>query len=1038
MSLPQHEHVLGILDIFEDDDAYYVTMQRCHGGELFELLASMDRPDAAIDSAGYTLSRPMLTLTACAHPTQRLQFDVTPQAVKRICKSLEDLLCPEAKSLWQQVIAEASLSAQSILCDTLELWQKSHPLPPLATQDIMEWTFPDLGPEERCEAARKQGWQFEPPQFEEITKLQSTAMKDWADLPCGAMSDDGDDDNAPLRREDASDASDGAQTEVAEETFEWQIDDLSDLEDVPMPAIGGDMNAVDRDVGESLQQCKSGKSEAGRSLPSASQRQSSSRTRRSEKSQMQSSITASGYKMHAVSSRSMGSASTNQNAGQDFEEIGAQSILEFFRNPTFLEAVLRAFLKMGRKEAARTYFVRLLALITTDGLLEEERCKEETRKAVFIARLAVHELLAIVWLMRLESEHKRIQGRPWGFQVYLVMHYQNTAIASLCALLWLREDLLAHTLPQTEAIERMSSSWTFLVLQNALQRHPQQGEEVLAVLQHMLTLLAKDLVADECDVRVQQRITSHEDDWRGRGQSPAHEEAREEAEFIAVWEKKKAELEKRREDIRSRIASMLIYLIAAHELALQVLEFLHEADELALCPVFLNIFVVGMLGAISTPFSERIAWAVARFLVRPAIFSLLESDGSDDICGAVDRFRTAYDDSLGRERRPSDVAILRKYRDETDERIRQLEIKLRDILLRKSCAAGAISTSEPSVDQDKQMSSVKKAAETSRNTKQAAAEQLKLASWFFDSKRSGTSTLKRASKAATAKKPKKRLRKRQRVAKESGSDLESEELEESAANEKDDDEDEDFSFDEEDEYDPDAEVRRTSSASGRDRTSASLVTTGASEPMSTRGCRKPGRGQSVETHRRVREGKEHFVVKFEGVWSIYVLKGDTQRIWGQATVHRKGCFYTFPSAAYKDRPFRASGEGTKEKPFVIERDGASLEKEDANSLTWVLRSGAKTRWVRETDCSDEASTPPTPAPLIEDSSRLATEGGMPGAQSDTMLEDAALPSETGVASSSGVRPRVSPETSSSAVSPPSVMRSPKRRRTRLNLRVSGS
>merc|ERR1719324_981865 len=38
LNLENHSHVLGIKDILQDSEHYYVVMERCSGGELFDFL----------------------------------------------------------------------------------------------------------------------------------------------------------------------------------------------------------------------------------------------------------------------------------------------------------------------------------------------------------------------------------------------------------------------------------------------------------------------------------------------------------------------------------------------------------------------------------------------------------------------------------------------------------------------------------------------------------------------------------------------------------------------------------------------------------------------------------------------------------------------------------------------------------------------------------------------------------------------------------------------------------------------------------------
>jgi serine/threonine protein kinase len=38
LSLEEHNHVLGLREVVEDDEAYYLIMERCSGGELFDFL----------------------------------------------------------------------------------------------------------------------------------------------------------------------------------------------------------------------------------------------------------------------------------------------------------------------------------------------------------------------------------------------------------------------------------------------------------------------------------------------------------------------------------------------------------------------------------------------------------------------------------------------------------------------------------------------------------------------------------------------------------------------------------------------------------------------------------------------------------------------------------------------------------------------------------------------------------------------------------------------------------------------------------------
>jgi len=46
MNIEQNDHILGVDTILEDDSAYYVVMQKCHGGELFDfLLHETDVPE---------------------------------------------------------------------------------------------------------------------------------------------------------------------------------------------------------------------------------------------------------------------------------------------------------------------------------------------------------------------------------------------------------------------------------------------------------------------------------------------------------------------------------------------------------------------------------------------------------------------------------------------------------------------------------------------------------------------------------------------------------------------------------------------------------------------------------------------------------------------------------------------------------------------------------------------------------------------------------------------------------------------------------
>jgi len=52
MNIEQNENILGVDTILEDDSAYYVVMQKCHGGELFDfLLHETDYTDKEIGRA---------------------------------------------------------------------------------------------------------------------------------------------------------------------------------------------------------------------------------------------------------------------------------------------------------------------------------------------------------------------------------------------------------------------------------------------------------------------------------------------------------------------------------------------------------------------------------------------------------------------------------------------------------------------------------------------------------------------------------------------------------------------------------------------------------------------------------------------------------------------------------------------------------------------------------------------------------------------------------------------------------------------------
>merc|ERR1719491_2561694 len=108
--------------------------------------------------------------------------------------------------------------------------------------------------------------------------------------------------------------SDDAQTEAAGDDMDWE-------------GLDEDYLAELTGKGEEPEADKEG-SEASRSKRSSQRQSSCLRTRHSDVSQLPSSTLASGYKMHAVSSRS-GESAGPVKAGQDLEDIGAQSVLEF-------------------------------------------------------------------------------------------------------------------------------------------------------------------------------------------------------------------------------------------------------------------------------------------------------------------------------------------------------------------------------------------------------------------------------------------------------------------------------------------------------------------------------------------------------------------------------------------------------------------------------------------------------------------------------------------------------------------------------------
>lgn len=78
MNMEQHEHVLGIQQILEDEEAYYVVMEHCEGGELYHfLLTETDVPEIECKR----LMREILQAVQHLHLKGLVHRDIKPENI---------------------------------------------------------------------------------------------------------------------------------------------------------------------------------------------------------------------------------------------------------------------------------------------------------------------------------------------------------------------------------------------------------------------------------------------------------------------------------------------------------------------------------------------------------------------------------------------------------------------------------------------------------------------------------------------------------------------------------------------------------------------------------------------------------------------------------------------------------------------------------------------------------------------------------------------------------------------------------------------
>jgi len=96
LNLDKNDHVLGLTGIYEDDENYFVVMEKCHGGELFDfLLNETDVPERECKR----IMREILKAVDHMHSQGLIHRDIKPENIMFANNAQEDPKSPKTLKL---------------------------------------------------------------------------------------------------------------------------------------------------------------------------------------------------------------------------------------------------------------------------------------------------------------------------------------------------------------------------------------------------------------------------------------------------------------------------------------------------------------------------------------------------------------------------------------------------------------------------------------------------------------------------------------------------------------------------------------------------------------------------------------------------------------------------------------------------------------------------------------------------------------------------------------------------------------------------